>query len=220
MSDVIPNIIHHVFIGDEICDEYQECCETVEKHFSDWEIKVWINDDNREFIQEHFNWFLDTYDGFDKDIYRIDAVRYFILYKFGGMYMDMDITVHRKFDHLLCEDKCYLFPFKHRDYFKHRGWDQIISNCMLATPPEHPFIDKAIVHLASGMINRTVRSDDELIDVFAKTGPIFLTKLYHFLSKANPRLLERVEILDIIDDTKEKDSYIVHESLCKWIDLQ
>ena len=217
---MIPNTIHHVFIGDSICDEYHACCETISQHYSDWEIKMWQNDDNRQFIAEHFNWFLETYDSFEQDIYRIDAVRYFILYKLGGVYMDMDMTVCKKFDHLLNRDKCCLFPFKHRDYFKHKGWDQIISNCMIATPPEHPFIDKAIVHLASRMIDKTVTSDDQLIDVFARTGPIFLTKLYHFLSRANPRLMERVEIIDIIDDSKEKDSYIVHESLCKWIDLQ
>ena len=176
---MIPKIIHQVWIGDEIPDDYSECIESVKEHFSDWEYKLWLNDDNRQFIKDNFKWFLDTYDGYEEDISRADAVRYFQLYKYGGMYMDMDIEVYEKFDRLLSKPICYLFPFIHRDYFKIKGWETILSNCMMATMPRHEFFEKIILHLKSDIVYKMLADkDDDLMTVFAKAGPTFLTKMY------------------------------------------
>ena len=45
----------------------------------------------REFIEKMYPWFLKTYDGYTQEIMRIDAVRYFILHYFGGIYLDIDM---------------------------------------------------------------------------------------------------------------------------------
>jgi len=36
-------------------------------------------------------WFLPTYDNYPYNIQRVDSSRYFLLYQYGGMYVDMDI---------------------------------------------------------------------------------------------------------------------------------
>ena len=51
---------------------------------------LWDDADNRQFIADHFAWFLPTYDGFPQEIFRVDAVRYFFLYLHGGIYVDLD----------------------------------------------------------------------------------------------------------------------------------
>ena len=51
--------------------------------------------DNRAFIAREFPKYLGLYDGYDTHIKRVDAVRYFLLYRYGGVYMDLDMTCLR-----------------------------------------------------------------------------------------------------------------------------
>ena len=71
------------------------------KQHPDAEYTLWDDDDNRRFIAEHYPWFLETYDSYDMNIKRADAVRYFYLYKYGGIYADMDFECLRNFGDLL-----------------------------------------------------------------------------------------------------------------------
>ena len=51
---------------------------------------LWDDADNRQFIAEQFPWFLPVYDDFPAAICRADAVRPFFLFRYGGLYVDMD----------------------------------------------------------------------------------------------------------------------------------
>ena len=51
---------------------------------------LWDDDDNRSFIANEFPWFLPMYDDFPAPIFRADAVRPFFLFRYGGLYADMD----------------------------------------------------------------------------------------------------------------------------------
>lgn len=37
-----------------------------------------------------YPWFLDTFDGYPFPIQRADAIRYFVLAHYGGVYLDLD----------------------------------------------------------------------------------------------------------------------------------
>jgi mannosyltransferase OCH1-like enzyme len=37
-----------------------------------------------------YPWFLETFDGYPYPIQRADAIRYFVLHHFGGIYIDLD----------------------------------------------------------------------------------------------------------------------------------
>lgn len=37
-----------------------------------------------------YPWFLETFDGYRYPIQRADAIRYFVLHHFGGIYIDLD----------------------------------------------------------------------------------------------------------------------------------
>ena len=55
-----------------------------------WQLWLWTDEDNRELIAREFPSFLRFYDKLDVMIKRADAVRYFYLYRFGGVYMDTE----------------------------------------------------------------------------------------------------------------------------------
>jgi hypothetical protein len=55
-----------------------------------FDILLWDDTDNRNFIATQFAWFLPVYESYPKEIFRADAVRPFFLFRYGGFYADMD----------------------------------------------------------------------------------------------------------------------------------
>lgn len=53
-------------------------------------IQLWTDDKSRELIATEYPWFLDTFDNYSQPIQRADAIRYFVLAHFGGIYIDLD----------------------------------------------------------------------------------------------------------------------------------
>jgi inositol phosphorylceramide mannosyltransferase catalytic subunit len=73
-----------------IPNQFRYWSSTVKDLNPQFEYYFWDDADNRAFIEEHYPWFLKVYDRYPIEIYRVDAVRYFWLYHFGGVYIDMD----------------------------------------------------------------------------------------------------------------------------------
>ena len=124
---------------------------------SRFDYRLWTDKDNRALIQQHYPWFLNTYDGYPKEIMRVDAARYFILHRFGGIYVDLDFVRLRSLDPLL-ERTNFLFAFQSPGS---------IANAIMGCEPGHPLIEAAIHQLAS----HSTRG------VLEATGPEFLTAL-------------------------------------------
>ena len=57
----------------------------------EYSFKLYHDKDMRKFIKSYYPWFLDTYDAYPQHIQRVDAARYFIMRKFGGIYLDLDV---------------------------------------------------------------------------------------------------------------------------------
>ena len=81
--------------------------ETWRSNNPDYEYVLWDDADNRRFVAENFQWFLPTYDSYDKEIKRADAIRYMYLYTYGGIYADLDFECLKPFDSLLEEYRGY-----------------------------------------------------------------------------------------------------------------
>jgi inositol phosphorylceramide mannosyltransferase catalytic subunit len=92
----IPRIIHQIFHnwkapGNEtIPSDWDEVRATCKLHNPDFEHRLWTESASRAFLAEHYPWFLHTYDGYKFPVQRIDSLRYFLMLKFGGIYLDLD----------------------------------------------------------------------------------------------------------------------------------
>jgi mannosyltransferase OCH1-like enzyme len=60
-------------------------------------IQLWTDDKARSFLAAEYPWFLDGWDNYPFPIQRADAIRYFVLYHYGGIYLDMDTVCHEAF---------------------------------------------------------------------------------------------------------------------------
>ena len=84
----------------------QDLAESWRRNHPGWEYRLWTDTQNREFIRTRYPDFLVRYDSYPYHIQRVDAVRYFILYTFGGLYVDLDFECIHSLERLLAEHEC------------------------------------------------------------------------------------------------------------------
>ena len=124
---VIPKLIHAIwFSGDPMPELYLRCLESWKKYAPDCEIKIWnmetYNPDGCLFFEqaiEHKNW------AFASDYARAD-----LLYRYGGIYMDLDVEMLRPIDDLLYNDA----------YMSFESLDRIECGSGMGSKPGHPII--------------------------------------------------------------------------------
>lgn len=94
---LIPKVMHHIWLGSsKIPPLYQNYLNECKKLHPDWEFKFWNDKDIDDLGLEY----RDIYDKARSYAGRSDIARYEILYKFGGVYRDMDVKCLRPIDDL------------------------------------------------------------------------------------------------------------------------
>jgi inositol phosphorylceramide mannosyltransferase catalytic subunit len=101
----IPRNLHHVLLGplgtNPPADWLAARNSCVTMH-ADWENHYfWTDDDADTFFEENYPWFLDTWSSYPTIVQRADALRYFVLHKFGGVFLDMDLFCRTPLDGLV-----------------------------------------------------------------------------------------------------------------------
>lgn len=95
---MIPKIIHYCwFGGNEKPDSVKQCIQSWKKYCPDYEIKEW----NESNFDIHANDYCRAAYATKRWAFVADYARLFVLYKYGGIYMDTDVEVIRSFDPLM-----------------------------------------------------------------------------------------------------------------------
>lgn len=95
---MIPKIIHYCwFGGNPLPKSAQKCIRSWKKHFPDYEIKEW-NEQNFNVNSNRY-----TQEAYERKKYAFvsDYARFYILYQYGGVYFDTDVEVIKPMDDLL-----------------------------------------------------------------------------------------------------------------------
>lgn len=74
------------------------------------EYMLWTDETALDFMQTHYPHHMHMYLSYKYPIMRADAIRYFVLHHFGGIYMDLDIGCRRRLDPLLQGDWDTILP--------------------------------------------------------------------------------------------------------------
>jgi len=132
---------------------------------------LWTDASSREFIAEHYPWFLDNFDDYTYPIQRADAIRYFVLHHYGGVYLDLDVGCLRPLDPLL------IYPV-----ILPKTIPVGVSNDLMFAEKGHPFLAQTIHNLItfdhSWIINYPT--------VMFSTGPMFLSAQYGLYTASHP----------------------------------
>lgn len=187
---MIPKIIHQSWISGvhpEIPEVFREYMNSIPANFPEWKYILWNNETSREVVNEVAPQLMDLYDS-SSDIMKSDISRFSFLYKYGGLYLDLDIKVNESIEDLFIDDCCYLAEFDFCNFFKDKGWDTLLSNCLMACDKHNEFmrllatsIEKKHLDVLSRFGDREPDNPD--FEVLMKTGPGYITKMYNIYNK-------------------------------------
>ena len=109
---MIPKIIHYCWFGrGDLTPLAEKCIASWRQFFSDYEIKEW-NEDN--FDVNAVPYTADAYKA-GKYAFVSDYARFWVLYRYGGLYFDTDVEVIKPMDDVIARGPFMGFEFIHPD---------------------------------------------------------------------------------------------------------
>jgi inositol phosphorylceramide mannosyltransferase catalytic subunit len=160
---LIPKLIHQTYKTVDIPEGWQAAQKSVIDLHPDYEYVLWTDEMAHDFIKENYTWFLPTFEGYPYPIMRADAIRYFVLYHYGGIYIDLDNGCTEKLDPLLTVPA-----------WLRRTHPTGISNDLMGSVKRHPFFYRVIAELQKYNHNWFV----SYITIMISTGPLFLSVMW------------------------------------------
>ncbi|PCH41110.1 glycosyltransferase family 32 protein [Wolfiporia cocos MD-104 SS10] len=170
----IPRILHQTWKSETLPEKWVDVSQGCRDMMPDYEYMLWTDASSREFIAEHYPWFLETYDGYKYPIQRADVIRYFILYHYGGIYLDLDIGCLRPLDPLL------VYPV-----ILAKTIPVGVSNDLIFSEARHPFMEQTIHGLMAFDHNWILNYPT----VMFSTGPMFVSAQYGLYTSTHPTTL-------------------------------
>ncbi len=106
-----------------------------------WQYTLWTDDDLLAFVRAEFPDLLELYNAYPNAVQRADLGRYLLLYRFGGVYADMDTDCLAGFDPVTGDDRVILCeePSTHWQQATSLGMKRMYFNGTMASPAGHPF---------------------------------------------------------------------------------
>ena len=215
----IPKIIHHIWMGkNQIPDVNLYCANSIKEMNNDFDYILWKDDDVDKFMKNDFPEYYDKFNELPRMIMKIDMFRYFLMYKYGGLYADMDYLMFKQFDIL---NEKVVIP-TNRDLDNNNKLTNL-GNCIFASVPNHPFWKSLINTLFT--IDRKNLPFDGFDNVIKSTGPIFVFNMYNnYLNKNDINIPQRLLFHPptknnnlYIEELKKKGSYGMHLCTGVWL---
>lgn len=177
---MIPKILHQTWKSADLPAELSRYRETWRLRNRDLEMRFYDDDDCRELVARDFPQYLEIYDCMPFAIQRADFFRYLAVYRFGGVYADLDVESLRPFDKFFALGGALFGIERHvtRSTQARHGYAEPyqIGNCIFAATPGHPFLLAIIERVAALAAAHPQASLGEVEDI---TGPRMLTRLFY-----------------------------------------
>lgn len=169
LNSSIPRRIWQTWKTKDVPDKWELSPLTIKKHMREWTYTLTTDEDNRRIVKENFPDFLDTYDSFEYPIQRADAIRYMILYLYGGLYLDLDYEMQHSLEpHLVGGDLFFIESVNVGGYLTnsimasragHPIWLDMLNEMKTNKGPFYAFGKhlKVITTTGPGMVDRVVK---------------------------------------------------------------
>jgi len=179
----IPKIIHQIYEDPAgPSPNLLTLASTWKEKHPDWEYRFWNRTMMHDFLESHCPEFLPYYNDYPFNVQRWDAIRYFILYHHGGLYVDMDYECIEPLDVLLAGQTCCMGmePTIH-SRINHRRL--ILGNALMAATPKHPYMAAIIEDMKTNFSVDYKKGDST--QIMESTGPFMVTRVYEHFKKKN-----------------------------------
>lgn len=158
----IPKIIHQIWLGSEVPESLKLLQKTWIQYHIDrgWSYKLWTDAD----IEELGLYNQQYYDASDNYGVKSDILRWEVVYRYGGVYVDMDYECLQALD-----DLHYTYDFYTALQPLDTQYVQL-GGALFGSRPGHPILKHCI---------ETICDDWHLKGAPCKTGPIHFTKSFY-----------------------------------------
>jgi len=224
----IPKKIHQIWWQGErfIPENYNKFRKTILDLNPDYEYKLWSELDFLNLIKDD-DILLKKYYKFEYMIQKFDFMKYCILYKFGGIFIDIDTYLNQKLDKLfdLVQDYDVVISYIGEldfvgSYFACGKFRNCINNGNLIAKPESDFMKYLIEKIETSCEKYIAKS----FCISNTTGPIKFNKILDaYKLEKGPK--SKIKILDneymepcFYDMCKITDNtFLVHKHLGSWL---
>lgn len=142
----IPKIIHQIWIGESnIPKSWQVDCDEIKERHKDWDYVFWDNDMVNTFLEKMPENVKKKYEYFFKEkqwAYASDILRYWIIYEFGGVYLDCDFKMTKNGSLNILPLEKDLILINMRAMHKNKKFRCRIQNCFFAAKKGQDFFKR------------------------------------------------------------------------------
>ncbi|KAI9674035.1 MAG: hypothetical protein M1829_003878 [Trizodia sp. TS-e1964] len=94
--DLVPPILHHINLGGRPArQEWLQARENCIQYHQGWDAHLWDDEKANKLVEESYPHLKQMWDNYKYPVQRVDALRYMVLYKYGGVILDMDLDCKR-----------------------------------------------------------------------------------------------------------------------------
>jgi mannosyltransferase OCH1-like enzyme len=186
----------------------------------DWKIIEWDKGLCMELVKTFYPEHVELFNFYKYEIQKCDAIRYFILHRYGGWYVDMDYYCNRKIEdiHDKYNNDILLVETPNTTFMQDENH---VSNSLMYSVPNNSFWKTVMIELERNR-NKSYLLSKHIIVMYT-TGPGFLNRVYYsYKDKYNIRTLpwKYFHPYGITDDIRtlklSPDIYTAHINKGTW----
>jgi len=163
---MIPRIIHQTWKAAAVPAEWEAAVRSCKDAHPEYTHMLWTDESMYAFMEREYPESLALYTGYPHTIQRCDALRCFVLYALGGVYLDMDIACKTNLDAMLRYGVVLAKSANQQSSF---------TNAFFMAEPKHPFVRFAARNLHA--FKDEARYLGKHMHVMSSTGPYFLSTM-------------------------------------------
>jgi len=139
-----------------------------------WTYYCWNAKDCINLVKRHFPEHLEMYRSYPYPIQQCDCIRYCFLYRYGGLYADMDYFCNRPWDEVLQNypEDLYITETPNKIYNEVH-----ISNSLMYTKPKHSFWKHILIEMQKYSSVPVYYSKH--LTIMYTTGPAIINRIFH-----------------------------------------
>lgn len=190
----IPLIIHQTWKSEMMKPKLLEWFDGWKEKHPECLHVLWLDEDNERLVKEHFPEFQTCWDALTLIIQKTDIARLMYLYKYGGVYADMDY-------------ECFMnvFPFLPRQngfmvVESDMPHNEVTQNSFMISVPSHPSVMKVLEFIKRLIEEIYVDKTNKLYNLMLNnvfTAPIL--KLYLVTQTTGPSAMDRALVRTSFD---------------------
>ena len=150
----IPRIIHQTWFEDITIESYPQLYRLQNTwRASGWEYRFYTDSTARQYIQDNYPLrFVAVFDSLVPGAYKADFFRYLVLYKDGGIYVDVDVMLNANLDSFITPDLAFFAPIDAVGSYADEHF--CVWNGLLGSAPAHPILTSVIEWMVNLVSNR------------------------------------------------------------------